>query len=188
MCGTLRLRGIFLCLVLFTYMTGALCAQSYNEMRIPLSELLQYQLTKNKLKYKNAPFKKYGFRHIRASRVLENSRDSVRLWGFDVSANLEYDKARQPLYRLFKRNNIGSMAVLDYIDGKTDICRLVFWDKRYYRLFYFDLCKMGFFMHNSPKESNRLEFRRKDTTVGVDIVIWGDIYILEVIKLSGLCS
>lgn len=186
MCETLRLKRIFLFIALFTYMTEALCSQSYSEMRIPLSELLQYQRTKSKLKDKNAPFGKYGFRHIRANRVLENSHDSVRLWGFNVSANLEYDKAKQPLYRLFKRNNIGSMAVIDYIDGKNDICQLVFWDKRYYRLFYFDLCKMGFSMNNSLNESNRLEFRRKDTTIGVDIVIWGDIYILEVIRLSGL--
>lgn len=147
------------------------------EALISMSDMLRYQRGKNVGKTPPAPFKKYDMRHIRASKVL-NEGDSRTLWGYRVGANLEYDKEKQPLYRLFKKKDFGSVAVIDYPQESGNKCELIFWGKKYYRRFAHDLRRMGFDLRNSKSQTNVLEFRRKDTDVGVDVTIWPDIYIM----------
>lgn len=154
-------------------------AQSYGEVNISVKEILQYQRVKTKFGEANAPFRKFGFKRIEAHKVLGDDYNKVRLWGYHVSANLEYDKDSQPLYRLFRRTDMGSMAVIDHIKGDTTTCRLVFWGKKYYRRIAGELRRLGFVMQNSRTHSNCLEFRKNDISIGVDVTIWGDIYLVD---------
>jgi len=157
-------------------------AQSCGGVNVIMPELLQYQCTKIKNRKINSPFKKYGFKHIRVKHVVDD--DTLKLWGFNISANLEYDREKHPLYRLFRKKDMFSMAVIDYLgDGNTK-CQLVFWNKKYYRCFSAELLRMGFVLHNSTRQTNALEFRKENVTIGVDVIVWGDIYLLEVVNLG----
>lgn len=166
---------------LLLFLAMQLSAQSHSEVNISVKELLQYQRVKAKFGEANAPFRKFGFKRIEAHRVLGDDYGKVRLWGYHVSANLEYDKNSQPLYRLFRRADMGSMAVIDHVKGDTTTCRLVFWGKKYYRRIANELRRLGFVMQASKTQSNCLEFRKEDISICVDVIIWGDIYIVDFI-------
>lgn len=166
-------------ILLLLFLVMQLNAQPYDEVKISVKEILQYQCVKAKFGEVNAPFRKFGFKRIGAHKVLGDDFDKISLWGYHVSANLEYDKDRQPLYRLFRRNDMGSMAVIDHVKGDTTVCRLVFWGKRYYRHIADELRRLGFVMQKSRTHSNRLEFRKEDVSACVDVIIWGDIYLVD---------
>ncbi len=166
-------------ILLLLFLVMQLDAQQYDEVKISVKEILQYQCVKAKFGEANSPFRKLGFKRIGAHKVLRDDFDKISLWGYHVSANLEYDKDRQPLYRLFRRNDMGSMAVIDHVKGDTTVCRLVFWGKRYYRHIADELRRLGFVMQKSRTHSNRLEFRKEDVSACVDVIIWGDIYLVD---------
>ena len=168
-------------ILLLLFLVMQLNAQQYDEVKISVKEILQYQCVKAKFGEVNAPFRKFGFKRIGAHKVLGDDFYNVNLWGYHVSANLEYDKDRQPLYRLFRRNDMGSMAVIDRVKGDTSSCRLIFWGKKYYRRIADELRRLGFVMQKSATHSNCLEFRKKDISVCVDVIIWGDIYLVDFI-------
>ena len=173
-----------LSLVLFFSLACPLLhAQNPQEVLVSMVEMLQYERAKQKDPEVSPPFKKYGMKRIHASKVLE-AGDSRHLWGYHVHANLEFDKQKQPLFRLFKRADFGSMAVIDYFAPDDNKCELVFWGKKYYRRFAHELRRAGFQMRNSQKQTNILEFRKEGVSVGVDVIIWPDVYILQVINLG----
>ena len=147
------------------------------ELLLSMGDMLRYERAKGKGAVTASPFKKYDMRHIRAAKVLDDG-DPRSLWGYRVGANMEYDKTKQPLYKLFKKKDFGSMAVIDYSAEAGNKCELLFWGKKYYRRFAHELRRMGFEMRNSSKHTNVLECRKKDIDVGVDITIWPDIYIM----------
>ena len=91
-------------------------AQSQPELSVPIIDLLQYQRAKQKRREPPVPFRRYQMKRIRASKVLSDD-DPRRIWGYHVGANGEYDKAQQPLYRLFKRKGGSSLAIVDRPDG-----------------------------------------------------------------------
>lgn len=162
---------------------GKVMAQTYQEALVSMVEMLQYQRAKSKDNGANAPFKKYGMKRIKASKVLSDD-DPRRIWGFHLHANLEYDKQREPLYKLFKRSDFGSMAVIDYFSPDELKCELVFWGKKYYRRFAHELRRMGFEIRNSRSQTNMLEFRKEGVSVGVNAIIWPDIYILQTVNVE----
>jgi hypothetical protein len=100
-----------------------------------------------------------------------------------VGANGEYDKAQQPLYRLFKRKGGSSLAIVDRPDGPEGTCQVVFWNKQYYLRWATELRRMGFSVAVSSRQNNILEFRKDGLTVGINVTIWPDIYLLEVLTL-----
>lgn len=151
---------------------------------VSMSDMLRYQRAKAKDPKAVAPFSKYGMRHIRASKVLAEG-DNMRIWGYRVNANTEYDKNKQPLYKLFRKNDLASMVVIDCQNDTDNKCELLFWGKKYYRRFAHELRRMGFEMRNSRKQTNVLEFRKKDIDVGVDVTIWPDIYIMTFLIVGG---
>lgn len=124
-------------------------------------------------------FKHYGFKHIRATKILgeDNSR---HIWGYHVNANLDYDKNSQPLYRLFRKADYGSMVIIDHQSDGDNYCELIFWGKQYYRRYATQLRRIGFKLRRHPDQSNVLEFRKEDATVGVDITIWPEVYLVEI--------
>ena len=154
-------------------------AQNPQEVLLSVTDLLQYERAKQKGGEPSSPFRRYEMKRIRASKVLEDG-DKRHIWGYHVHANLEYDKSSEPLYKLFKRGDMGSLAVIDdYTDGhrQSDV---IFWGKRYYRRFSHDLRRMGFSLRNSQTQSNVLEFRKEGVSVGVDMIIWPEVYIMQV--------
>lgn len=168
-------------------MLGLLCghpavAQKEQEALVSMVDLLQYERAKQKGGEPTAPFRRYDMKRIRASKVLEDG-DPRHLWGYHVKANLDFDKSSQPLYKIFKRADMGSIAVIDYMGEEARRCELIFWGKRYYRRFAHDLRRMGFALRNSSQHTNVLEFRKEGVSVGVDITIWPEVYILEVRSL-----
>lgn len=168
-------------ILLLLFLVMQLNALPYDEVKISVKEILQYQCVKAKFGEVNAPFRKFGFKRIGAHKVLGDDFYNVNLWGYHVSANLEYDKGHQPLYRLFRRNDMGSMAVIDHVKGDTSSCRLIFWGKKYYRRIADELRRLGFVMQKSATHSNCLEFRKNDISVCVDVIIFGDIYLVDFI-------
>ena len=179
-----RLKGrIAIILFLLTGVVLSAHGQDYT-YGVPLSavELLQYQGAKVSGRKVVSPFRKYQFKRIGARKVVEE-KDSVQLWGYKVGANMEFDKEKQPLYRLFRCQGGGAMAVIDHVGGDDQDCLLVFWDKQIYRRYATQLRRAGFVLRDSKENTNVLEFRREGTTVGVDVEIWHDIYILYVRKV-----
>ena len=158
-------------------------AQNDQEALVSVVDLLQYERTKQKGGEPASPFRRYDMKRIKASKVLEEG-DSRHLWGYHVKANLEYDKDSQPLFRIFKRVNMGSIAVIDYLGKNQRKCEVIFWGKRYYRRFAHDLRRMGFEISNSRVQSNILEFRKEGVSVGVDMIVWPEIYIMRVCSLG----
>ena len=147
------------------------------ETLVSMSDMLRYQRAKSKASKSVGPFSKYDFRRIRASKVLSEG-DPRSIWGYRIHANAEYNKEKEPLYKLFRKEDFASMAVIDYAAEAGNKCEMVFWGKKYYRRFAHELRRMGFEMRNSSKHTNVLECRKKDIDVGVDITIWPDIYIM----------
>lgn len=156
-------------------------AQTGGVVNMTVAECLQYQRMKRTRGDAIAPFRKYGFVRIRATNYLAEN-DTRRLWGYHVHANTEYNADSQPLYRIYKPAGLSSFAVIDHTEGRGT-CQYVFWAKRYYRRFAADLRRMGFVMRNSSRQTNVLEFRKEGVDVGVDFIIWEDIYVMEVINL-----
>ena len=164
---------------------GVAYGQTYNEVLVHMPEMLQYQRQKGRAAEQGRlgelqvqPFKKLGFKRIHAKTVLD-ADDPRHVWGFHVHANREFNKEQQALYRLFKKGDWGSMVVIDYFAANDNKCELVFWGKKYYRRFATELRRMGFQITTSSTQPNVLEFRKPDTSVGVDVVIWPEIYIMQ---------
>ena len=151
---------------------------------VPLSatELLQYERTKTNGRGGVAPFSKYHFERKRATKFISES-DSLMLWGYHIEKNDRFDKASQPLYRVFKKHDMKAMAVIDHFGGRQKSCDIIFWHKQIYRRYAAQLRRAGFQLRQSTRQSNVLEFRKPDVSVGVDMEIWSDIYIMHVILL-----
>ena len=147
-------------------------AQYGNYVQLSALDLLQYQMQKNRKQMTTPPFRRYGMRRIRASKIMEDN-DPRQIWGWQIHPNENYQTS-EPLYKLFQRNNLTAMAVVDTKEGKTEI---IFWDKLYYRRFAQQLRTIGFVMRNTPRATNILEFRKLDVSVTVDVEIWSDIYL-----------
>ena len=60
---------------------------------------------------------------------------------------------------------------------------MVFWNKQYYLRWATELRRMGFTVAVSSRQNNILEFRKDGLTVGINVTIWPDIYLLEVLTL-----
>ena len=178
------MRNFIIALALWCTATVA-SAQKEQEALVSVVDLLQYERAKQNGGEPTAPFRRYDMKRIRASRVLEEG-DSRHLWGYHVKANLEYDKDTQPLFRIFKRANMGSIAVIDYLGDGQRKCEVIFWGKRYYRRFAHDLRRMGFDIKNSLDQTNVLEFRKEGVSVGVDMIIWPEIYIMRIHSLDSI--
>ena len=102
---------------------------------------------------------------------------------------LQYQRAKQkrkepPVpFRLFKRKGGSSLAIVDRPDGPEGTCQVVFWNKQYYLRWATELRRMGFTVAVSSRQNNILEFRKDGLTVGINVTIWPDIYLLEVLTL-----
>ena len=178
-----------LLLTLFSLSVGWSYGQSYQETLVHMPELLQYQRQKQRaaeqdrlLEFSAQPFKKLGFKRIHAKAVLADN-DPRHVWGYHVNGNREFDKEHQPFHQLFRRGDWGSMVVVDHFSADNYPCELIFWGKKYYRRFAAELRRMGFVLRNSTTQSNILEFRKPETSIGVDVIIWPEIYILQIKSL-----
>lgn len=171
----MRLLQIFLLMVIL----GSANVVAQNELVLPAHNLLQYEAAKARGKAAGRLFKKAGFERIQAHDVLRG-RESCILWGLDVKANLEYDGTRQPLYRLFRKTRLSAMGLIDHIGGVGQPVELVFWDKRIYRAYAAELAGLGFVKSITR---NTISFRNPSFTIGVDIDIWPDIYVMRVLEL-----
>ncbi len=173
----------------FLAVAGMALGQPYQEALVHMRGLLQYQLQKQRAIEKGKltsfhvqPFRNMGLERIPARKVLDDG-DPRHIWGFQVKGNGEYDKAKQPLHQLFVHRHWGSIVAVDHFSADDSICELYFWGKKYYRRFSTELRKMGFAIRQSSSQQNVLEFRREETTIGVDVIIWPEIYILQIKSL-----
>lgn len=177
------MKRVLIGLLLLFKCVGVMLAQDYvNGVPLSAMELLQYQRTKVNGRGGVPPFNKYQFRRIRANKFI-SEKDSLQIWGYHIHANLEYDKDREPLYRLFKKEDMKAMAVIDHLSGQRKSCDVIFWHKQIYRRYATQLRRAGFVLRQSTTKTNVLEFRKPDVSVGVDVEIWHDIYIMSVILL-----
>lgn len=139
---------------------------------MPVAVCMQYQLTKARRGSSVAPFRRYGFRPMM-------SADSTKhLWGYHVMRDSAYTKSK-PLYRMFRRHDILSFAIIDDVT-EGGACQYVFWWKGYYRKFADELRRMDFSMSAPKGSTNILRFSRQDVNVVVDFIIWDDIYVMKV--------
>ena len=141
-------------------------------IQMPVAVCLQYQRAKETRGNSIAPFRRYGFHPIQFADTTK------RLWGFHVIRDSAYTKPK-PLYRLFKRHDLLSFAIIEdnVPNGST---QYVFWWKGYYRQFTSDLKRMGFTMSEVPNKTNALRFSRNDLNIIVEFIIWEDIYVMQV--------
>lgn len=144
-------------------------------LQLSISDLLQYQRTKMRAGDAYAPFRKTGMHRQRITQAFPGS-DSLRIWTYRVSTNEDYQNDK-PSYTLFKPQSLSSMVIYDAPHGLT---QLFFWDKHYYRSFAEQLRRLHYDLQTSPKQPNRLQFRNPQQSVWVDIIIWQDIYIMEI--------
>ncbi len=144
-------------------------------LQLSISDLLQYQRTKMRAGDAYAPFRKVGMHRQRITQAFPGS-DSLRIWTYRVSPNEAY-QSNAPSYRLFKPQSLSSLVVYDAPHGITQI---YFWDKHYYRSFAEQLQRLNFHLQTSSSQSNRLMFRNDQHSVWVDIIVWQDIYIMEI--------
>ena len=168
------IRKLFLLIVLHLIPLCVL-AQGNPLVHIPITELLQYQVQKGKHNAMPYSFSKYGLRQIRTELVV-NTGDSRQLWGWHVTPNTDFDQSRQPLYRIFSKVDNSSIAV---IDDKAGTLQIIFWDKAYYLYFAKDLRSHSFYLHPKKPSQNILRFLRKDCSVGVDVTVWVDMYVVS---------
>ncbi len=171
---------LYLILTVFvlTVSSVSVSSQDTKVLQIPVIHLLQYQRSKTGGNNRHMPFKEFGLHHIKAKSVMENN-DSCILWGYHLHANTDFDKDKQPLYKLFKRSDSGSFAVIDKVKGRNLNFEIIFWSKRYYWQIVEELKRMGFTHKIKRNKSNCLEFNKKGTTVAVDITIWPEIYLVK---------
>ena len=167
--------GRLFLLLLLSVMSATGCAQTDRYAPVSVAELLQYQRRKGASTTVRPPFAKYGADRIRAASVLADD-DPRQLWGRSVGRNEEYLPARQPLYRLFRKTADDAVAFIDTTGGSL---QMVFWDKRYYLRLTRGLRQLGF-VELPNGRSNVLPFRRRDTTLRVDITVWNDMYVMEI--------
>ena len=85
---------------------------------LPVLELLQYQVQKGKRAVAPYLFSKYGLRQIPTELVVDDSR---QLWGWHVGPNTDFDQSKHPYYRLFKKKDNSSLAVIDDRGGALQI-------------------------------------------------------------------
>ena len=164
-------------LVLFPIMVNA---QEESDFSMSITSIMQYQRNKKMGKVSTTPFRQFGLKPINIHYAIDET-DSCRMWGYHVAANLDFDKSTHKLYRIFKRKDTKSFAVIDYHGMKNDkTCLLVFWNKKYYRTIVNDLKKIGFVMELEKNHGNVLRFRKENISVLVDVVVWGDINLVEV--------
>lgn len=174
------MKSIVIAVVLWCAGAFAVLAQDFaNGVPLSATELLQYERTKTSGRGGIPPFKKYQFERKRATKYITEA-DSVQLWGYHIAANLEYDRTKAPLYRVFKKKDMKAMAVIDHFGGEHKSCDIIFWHKQIYRRYATQLRRAGFELRQSEKYTNVLEFRKPDVSVGVDMEIWNDIYIMHV--------
>lgn len=152
-------------------------AQSWQESPITIASLLQYEQSKARSGEAFAPFSQYGFKRIYATEVL-SSDDTRRLWGYHVGANLDFDKDKDPLYKLFALRTMGSMAVIDDVSSRGK-CRVIFWSKRLYHRFEGELEQLHFELATN-KHTNKLLFTRAETSVRVVVTITPDLYLMDI--------
>ena len=136
-------------------------------LRMPVIDLLQYQVQKGKRSVAPYLFSQYGLRQIQTELVVK-AADTRRLWDFSP--------ATQPLYRLFAKKDNSSLAV---IDDRTGALQIVFWDKAYYRIFTQELTAHGYQLQHVQPARNVLRFQREGVSLTVDITIWSDLYVVE---------
>ena len=90
-------------------------AQYGNYLQLTAVELLQYQQQKLRKMPTVAPFKRYGLRRIRVSKYLDDS-DPRHIWGWHLQPNEQYEVS-EPLYKLFRKTDESSLAVIDTQGG-----------------------------------------------------------------------
>lgn len=177
------MKSIVIAVALWCVGAFAVSAQEYfNGIPLSATELLQYERTKTKGRGGIPPFSKYQFERKRAMKFITDA-DSMQLWGYHVHANLEFDRSRQPMFRVFKKADMKAMAVIDHFGGEHKPCDVIFWHKQIYRRYAAQLRRAGFQLRQSTKYTNVLEFRKPDVSIGVDMEIWNDIYIMHVLLL-----
>lgn len=142
---------------------------------LSISDLLQYQRTKMRAGDAYAPFRKAGMHRQRITQAFSGS-DSLRIWTYRVTPNETYQN-NDPSYKLFKPQSLSSLVIYDAPHGITQV---YFWDKHYYRSFAEQLQRLNFRLQASSSQSNRLMFRNAQHSVWVDIIVWQDIYIMEI--------
>lgn len=142
---------------------------------LPMSELLQYQVRKSKQSIDRTYFKRYKLQPIH-TEWLEEKSDKSLLWGWHVKPNLEYNSSSDPLYKLFAKVDNASLAIVDYATGSLEI---IFWDKAYYLRFIRDLYHYGYFLSKEKPQQNVLRFINNDVSIGVDAIIWSNLYVLS---------
>lgn len=152
-------------------------AQAWQESSINIASLLQYEQSKARSGEAFAPFSHYGFKRIYATEVLPQD-DTRRLWGYHVGANLDFDKATDPLYKLFALRTMGSMAVIDDV-SRHGKCRVIYWSKRLYHRFEGELEQLHFQLA-APRHTNKLIFTRAETSVRVVVTITPELYLMDI--------
>lgn len=151
------------------------CAQYGWHPRFSVLELLQYQQRKGLSAHVQPPFGKYGGSRIRASSLLPGN-DPRQLWGREVGRNDAFVPDKQPLYRIFRKKSDDSVAFIDTWGGSLQV---VFWNKLIYRHCASELRRMGF-VCLSNAQSNVLAFRKDDVSLKVDVIVWSDMYVMEI--------
>lgn len=169
----MKQKFIILLLLLLVLTSGVSKGEGINQsLSLPIAACLQYQRVKETRGTTFAPFRKYGFRPI------QTSDSTRRLWGYHVMRDSSYTKSK-PLYRMFKRHDLYSFAIIDNITNNGS-SQYIFWWKGYYRKFVNDLRFMGFTMSNDPKRTNVLHFSRSDININVEFIIWEDLYVMQI--------
>ena len=164
---------LIICLLVLFPIIGN--AQEESDFSMSITSIMQYQRNKEMGKVSTTPFRQFGLKPINIHYAIDET-DSCRMWGYHVAANLDFDKSTHKLYRIFKRKDTKSFAVIDYHGMKNDkTCLLVFWNKKYYRTIVNDLKKIGFAKKTSPYwwmlsfgvtsillKSNRCNYKKKN--------------------------
>ena len=94
-------------------------AQYGNYLQLTVVELLQYQQQKLRKMPTVEPFKRYGLRRIMATKYLDNN-DLRHIWGWHLQPNEQYQSS-EPLYKLFRKTDESSLAVIDTQGGSTEV-------------------------------------------------------------------
>lgn len=142
-------------------------------LRLPIIELLQYQVQKGKRRVVPYLFSKYGLRQIPVDLVTDSTQ---QLWGWHVTPNMDFEPSKQAFYRIFAKKDNSSLAIVDNCAG---VMQIVFWNKEYYHVFTTELFSHGYQLQQMKPASNILRFQRENSSVIADVTIWADMYVLE---------
>lgn len=154
----------------------AAAAQSVPELQITAQDIVQYQRAKASGRDVGSYFQRFGLKRTRALSYL-SADDPRQVWFHHITADTAWT-ADKPLYRLFRRKDNASMAIIDDRSNAHSV-QYVFWNKAYYRRLSQGLRQMGYTMTQDAEGSNVLRFRHPDQSVCVDITIWPDVYLVE---------